>query len=391
MNVTSPLVWSRLYNVCMAISAQIKKVTKRAVKAPIPTVDFGVLGEPINRTHPFYFGFIATLGVLTAIVLMRALASVSQILVLILIALFLATGLNPAVEALRRKNLSRTWAVTIIFTLVIAFVIFFFLVVVPPVVSQGTQLINNAPQLLSDLTNNATIDKLNNQYGIIDTLQNKLKSVTSNGTLLISTFGGVIGVGKSVLSGFFSFLTVLVLTLYFITSLPQAINLGLSLVPASRRERVGRLTEAIIARVGSFVGSQVIIAMMASLFVLILSVLLGLPSPIAIAMIILVCGLIPLIGHFIGCSIVTIIALTQSVLLGVVAFIAYVVYVQIENYVVTPRIMKRTMAVPGAVTIIAALIGSSLLGLVGGLLAIPVAAAIILILDEVVIPRAQDS
>lgn len=375
----------------MAISGQIKKITKRAVKAPTLPADFGVLGEPINRTHPFYFGFIATLGVLTALVLMRALASVSQILVLIIIALFLATGLNPAVEALRRKNLSRTWAVTIIFTLVIAFVIFFVLVVVPPVVSQGTQLINNAPQLLTDLTNNATIDKLNDQYGIIDTLQTKLKSVTSNGTLLISTFGGVIGVGKSVLSGFFSFLTVLVLTLYFITSLPQATNLGLSLVPASRRERVGRLTEAIIGRVGSFVGSQIIIAIMASLFVLILSVLLGLPSPFAIAMIILVCGLIPLIGHFIGCSIVTIIALTQSVLLGVVAFIAYVVYVQIENYVFTPRIMKKTMAVPGAVTIIAALIGSSLLGLVGGLLAIPVAAAIILILDEVAIPRAQDS
>jgi predicted PurR-regulated permease PerM len=88
---------------------------------------------------------------------------------------------------------------------------------------------------------------------------------------------------------------------------------------------------------------------------------------------------------------VTIIALTQSVLIGVIAFISYVVYVQVENYVVTPRIMKKTMSVPGAVTIIAALIGSSLLGLIGGLLAVPVAAAIILILDEVVIPRAEAS
>jgi predicted PurR-regulated permease PerM len=278
-----------------------------------------------------------------------------------------------------------------IFTSVIAFVIFFALVVAPPVVSQGTQLINKAPQLLSDLSNNQLISKLNDQYGIIDTLQAKLKSVTSNGTLLISTFGGVLGVGKSILSGFFSFLTVLVLTLYFITSLPQAINLGLSLVPATRRERVGRLTQAIIGRVGSFVGSQIVIAIMASIFVLLLSFILGLPSPIAIAMIILVCGLIPLVGHFIGCSIVTAIALTQSVLIGLIAFVAYVVYVQVENYVVTPRIMKKTMSVPGAVTIIAALIGSSLLGLVGGLLAVPVAAAIILILDEVVIPRAQAS
>ena len=375
----------------MAIKERIKKVTKRAAKAAPTPADYGIAGVPINRSHPYYFGFVATLGALTAIVLMRALASVSQIFILILIALFLATGLNPAVEALRRRNMSRTTAVTIIFTSVIAFVIFFALVVVPPVISQGTQLINKAPTLLAELTNNATINKLNDQYGIIDTLQARLKSVTSDGTLLISAFGGVVGVGKSVLSGFFTFLTILVLTLYFITSLPQAVNLGLSLVPASRRERVGRLTNAIITRVGSFVGSQIVIAAMASVFVFTLSIVLGLPSPIAIGMIVFVCGLIPLIGHFLGSGIVTIIALTQSIAIGVIALVAYVVYVQVENYVVTPRIMKRTLAVPGAVTIISALIGSSLLGLVGGLLAVPVAASIILILDEVVIPRANNS
>jgi len=375
----------------MAIKERIKKVTKRAAKPAQSPADYGVAGVPINRSHPYYFGFVATLGALTAIVLMRALASVSQIFILILIALFLAMGLNPAVEALRRRKMSRVTAVTIIFTSVIAFVVFFALVVAPPVISQGTQLINKAPTLLADLTNNATINKLNDQYGIIDTLQSKLTSVTSDGTLLISAFGGVIGVGKSVLSGFFTFLTILVLTLYFITSLPQAVNLGLSLVPASRRARVGHLTNAIIARVGSFVGSQIVIAAMASVFVFVLSLVLGLPSPIAIGMIVFVCGLIPLVGHFLGSGIVTIIALTQSIAIGVIAFVAYVVYVQIENYVVTPRIMKRTLAVPGAVTIISALIGSSLLGLVGGLLAVPVAASIILILDEVVIPRANNS
>jgi len=373
----------------MAISTRIKKAATRAPKVEKAAADYGTMGAPINRAHPFYFGFIATLGALTAIVLMRALASVSQIFVLILIALFLAMGLNPAVEALRKRNLSRNAAVTVIFSSVILFVIFFALVVVPPVISQGTNLIQSGPQLLQDLMKNETISKLNTQYGLIDTLQERLKSVTSDGTLLISTFGGVIGVGKSVLSGFFTALTILVLTLYFITSLPQAVNLGLSLVPASRRDRVGLLTNAIIARVGSFVGSQILIAAMAAVFVTILATILGLPSPIAIGMFVLVAALIPLIGHFIGAGIFTLIALSQSLVIGIVAFVAYVVYVQIENYVVTPRIMKRTLSVPGAVTIIAALIGSSLLGLVGGLLAVPVAASIILILDEVVIPRAN--
>ena len=375
----------------MAITQRIKKAAARTPKTAKAPADYGILGEPINRSNPYYFGFIATLGALTAIVLMRALASVSQIFVLILVALFLATGLNPAVEALRKRNLSRSASVTVIFSSVILFVIFFALVVVPPVISQGTHLIENAPQLLRDLMKNETINQLNTQFGLIDTLQEKLKTITSDGTLLISTFGGVIGVGKSVLSGFFTALTILVLTLYFITSLPQAIDLGLSLVPASRRDRVGRLTHAVIARVGAFVGSQILIAAMAAVFVVILATVLGMPSPIAIGMIVLVAALIPLIGHFLGCAIVTLIALTQSVVIGAIAFIAYVVYVQIENYVVTPRIMKRTLSVPGAVTIISALIGSSLLGLVGGLLAVPVAASIILILDEVVIPRANNS
>jgi predicted PurR-regulated permease PerM len=373
----------------MATSKKISKAAAAVSKPKRKVSNFGVSGLPINKTQPFYFGFIATLGVLTAIVLLRALESVSQIFVLILVSLFLATGLNPAVEALRKRNLSRGSAVAVIFSSVILFVVFFAFVVVPPVVSQGTNLIQNAPELLDDLMKNRTINSLNDQIGIIDTLQSRLNSVTSDGTLLISTFGGVIGVGQTILSGFFTALTILVLTLYFITSLPQAISLGLSLVPATRRDRVGKLTDAVIERVGLFVGSQILIAAMAGIFVVLLSTVLSMPSPIAIGMIVFVVALIPLIGHFIGAGVVTLIALTQSPLIGLIAFVAYVLYVQIENYIVTPKIMKRTLSVPGSVTIVSALIGSSLLGLVGGLLAVPVAASIILILDEVVIPRAN--
>ena len=371
--------------------ALAKRIMKPRAKKEVAKTNYGVMGAPINRSHPFYFGFVATLGALSAIVLMRALGSVSQVFVLILIALFLATGLNPAVEAIRSRGVSRVTAVTIIFVSVIAFVIFFAWVVVPPVVSQGSQLINSLPSLLQDLKSNATINRLNEQFAIIDTLQAKLREFTEDGTLLVSTFGGVIGVGRSVISGTFSALTILVLTLYFITSLPQMVKLGVRLAPASRRDRVAKLTNAIVARVGSFVGAQIFIAFMAAIFVVVLGMLLGLPSPVAIAMVVFVCALVPLIGHFLGSAVVTIIALTVSIPVGVIALITYIVYVQIENYIVTPRIMKKTLEVPGAVTIVAALIGSSLLGLVGGLLAVPVAAAIILILDEVVYPRADNS
>ena len=351
--------------------------------------EFGIAGAPINRTNPFYFGFVAALGALTAIVLLRALASASQIFIIILLALYLAMGRNRAVEALRQRGLSRASAVGVIFVAVIAFVTFFIAVVIPPVVSQGSSLITSAPGLLRDLETHPLIADLNSQFGIIDTLQRQLSEVTSDGTLIISAFGGVVGVGKTVLSGAFTGITVLILTLYFIVGLPQATNFGLRFVPATRRDRVSRLTHAIIARVGSFVGSQIVIAFMAAIFVLILSFTLDLPSPFAIAMIVLVCGFIPLIGHYIGSTIVTMIALTQSLLYGVIAFVAYVIYVQIENYLVTPKIMKRALNVPGAVTIIAALLGTSLLGLIGGLLAVPIAASIILILEEVVFPQTE--
>jgi predicted PurR-regulated permease PerM len=369
----------------MAISDRIKRKPSKAVQKN----DFGVAGAPIDRTNPFYFGFIATLGALIAIVLMRALASTSQIFVLILVALFLATGLNPAVVAVQNRGMSRAKAVGVVFVGVFLFLGFFIAVVIPPVVSQGTNLINAAPGLLNDLKSNAALAELDKQFNIIQTLQSKLEMYTKDGSLIISTFGGVIGVGKSVISGTFTALTVLVLTLYFITSLPEAVNMSMRFVHASRRDRITRLTNAVISRIGAFVGSQIVIAFLAAIFVLLLSAVLGLPSPFAIAMIVLVCGLVPLIGHFLGCAVVTLIALTQSIAIGVIAFVLYVVYVQIENYIVTPKIMKRTLNVPGAVTIVSALIGSSLLGLIGGLLAVPVAASIILILDEVVFPRAD--
>lgn len=374
----------------MTISERMGERSSKKKAAALPP-NYGISGAPMDRAHPFYFGFVATLGALSAFVLLRALASASQVFVLILVALFLATGLNPAVEAIRRRGTSRTSAVAIIFVTVLIFVGLFLALVVPPLVQQTTNLIDIAPALLQDLKANPTIAELNKQYAFIDTLESKLASVTSNGTLIITAFGGVIGVGRTVLSGTFTGLTILVLTLYFITSLPEATKIGLRLVPASRRPRVALLVDAVIARVGAFVGSQILISFFAAIFITILSLVLGLPSPIAIGIIVFICGLVPLVGHFLGCAIVTLIAATQSVTIGLLAFVIYVLYVQIENYVVTPRIMKRTLALPGSVTIIAALIGTSLLGLVGGLLAVPVAASIILILEEVIFPRSEQN
>jgi predicted PurR-regulated permease PerM len=374
--------------------AKIRRVLKKVGVKPSKVQeiqDFGKKGAPLNTQHPFYFGFLAASGALVAIALLRALQSASQVFVLIIIALFLAMGLNPTVEALQSRKLSRSVAVSLVVFIAIAIIALFALVVIPPVASQGNDLLESAPQLLDSLRNNATINQLNNDYGFIDSLEKKFEEWISDGKIVTGAFGGVLGVGRTVLSGAFSALTVLVLTLYFLISLPSVTKIFYRLAPASRRARVSSIGDAIISRVGSFVGSQVLIAALAALFVFALALGIELPYAAALAMVILFVALIPLIGHFLGASIVVLVALTQSPGKALLALILYTAYVQIENFIITPRIMKRSLAIPGLVTIVAALLGTSLLGLVGGVLAVPIAAAILLIMDEVVFPKTDNA
>lgn len=359
---------------------------KKSASAP---EDFGKIGAPLNHSHPFYFGFVAASGAIIAITLLRAFASASQVFVLIVISLFFAMGLNPAVLFMERRGLSRAKAVTATVSLVIGFVGVFIWIAAPLIIDQVNALINNAPQLISDLKSNSTINELNINYGIVDTVQNRVEASIKDGKFVIGAFGGVIGVGKAVVSGAFSVLTILVLTLYFLASLPTLTKDAYRLVPASRRERVAKITDAIIFRVGAFVGGQITISFFASIFIFMLGFALDLPYKSALALVVFVCGLIPLIGHFIGMTIVTLIALTVSPLIAAIALASYIIYVQFENYILTPRVMKRALSIPALVTIIAALIGTSLLGLVGGILAVPIAAAVLLILDEVVYPKAD--
>ena len=372
------------------ISAKLSPLLRDKVSKKI-SEDFGKAGRPVNTSHPFYFGFMVTVGALLALTMLQALASASAVFILIIISIFLAAGLNPAVLFFQNRGLSRGASVSAVMGSVLLFVAAFIAVAVPPLIDQGNQLLDNAPQLIRDLNNNAFINDLNNKYGVIDSLQSNLDSVIKDGQFAITAFGGVLGVGKAVISSLVSTITILVLTLYFLASLPQVINIGLRFVPTSRRDRVSKLTNAIVSRIGSFVGGQAIIAALAALFILIMGLTIGMPYPGPLAMVVLICGFIPLVGHFIGMSIVTVVSLTDSLTTALIALGAYIVYVQIENYVITPKIMRKSLAIPGLVTIIAALLGASLLGLIGGLLAVPIAAAVLLILDEVVFPRADQS
>ncbi len=347
---------------------------------------FGKLGPPTSRGGPFRLGFIGALGVLTAYGVVLALASIKSVLILLLISGFLAVGLNPAVEFFIRRGVRRSRSVAIVLTVVLLGFAGFLFAIVPPIIEQTGTFVEEAPTLLQDLRGNSTVKDLDERFGIIREATAFVKSPD----LAAKTFGGVLGVGKVVFSAVFSAITVLTLTLYFMSSLPNMKGAAYRAVPRSRRARVGLLTDDILQRVGGYVAGALGIAAFAGVTSFIVLLLTDMPYPLALALVVTVTDLLPVIGATIGAVIVTAVAFTQDVQTGVIIAIFYLIYQQVENYVLYPKIMERSVDVSPAVTIVAVLVGGSLLGVVGALLAIPIAAAIQLILVEVVVPR-QDA
>ena len=351
------------------------------------TRPYGMPGKPLAR-GPFLFGLTAGLGLLTAWALAQALVSASSVIVLIVVAMFLAVGLNPVVEGLQRHRLPRRpyWrrlAISIVFFGVIAFFVLFGLAIVPPVADEVTAFVQAVPGYISELLANSTIKQLDADYQLLARLQDY---VTSGG--LGSTIaGGIVGAGAVVLNGIFSGFTLLVLTLYFLGSLSVIKEYFLSLVPASRRTRTRAMTNEILDGIGGYVAGNVLISVIAGLLTWAFLTIAGAEYALALALVVAVTDLIPLVGAMIGAVFVTGIGFLQSVPLGIACMVFFLVYQQVENYVIYPRVMKRSVDVTPAVTVIAALFGGTLLGIVGALLAIPAAAAIALIMREVVLPH----
>ena len=348
---------------------------------------YGKAGRPLNRQSPFYVGFFGAIGVLVAYGLWNMVGQLAPVITLLVVALFISLALNPLVEAMVRRDVRRPLAVATVFAGLVAVFVSLGLIVVPPVVQQAGLLADSAPRYLESLLNNRVIRDLDTHYQVADKLQAELQSRVTDGNFMSNVFGGVLGAGKAVLSGFFSFFTVLVLTLYFLSSLPRVKQAAYGMVPASRRRRVTSLSEEIMRRVGSYAIGQVAVAAINATASWIMMTIVGIPYAAVLAVAVGFLGLLPMVGATLGAALVCTVALFDEPRKAVIALIYYVVYQQIENYVVAPRIMQRTVSVPGAVTVVAALAGAALLGILGALLAIPVAAGLLLLYEEVLVPR----
>ena len=319
------------------------------------------------------------------LLLLYAAYLVRSVLMLVLISAFLAVGLDPAVRRLEKWGLKRGQAVAAIFLTATLLLGIFIATIVPSLVEQVTKFATDLPDYIQNIAeDNPRIQTWVEENNI----QDKLKEATEKAPSMIGgSFGSVLGIAGSIVSAIFNGITILVLTIYFVLSLSRIREGSLKLVPASKRDDAKKLADPILEKIGGYIAGQATVAALAGVLSLIFFFIIGLPYPIALALWVTIAALIPLVGATLGAIPAVIVAFFDSTGVGLATLVFYVVYQQVENYVIAPRIMNKAVDVSPAAVLLAALIGGSLLGFVGALMAIPAAASLKLIVQEVIQPK----
>ncbi len=348
--------------------------------------------------NSFRIGLFGGLGVLVALAIGNGLATLATILTYVGAALFLALGIDPAVSFLEKRKVPRPLAIVIVLALILGVFAGFIFAIVPVIADQVGNLLKQVPDLISGIGDAAAVqawftatlpwldyDKV--RQGVEDFFTSNLQEITS----------GVLNTVFTIASGMFGALIVLILTLYFVASLSGIKRSLYQLVPASKREKFIDISEQISDSVGRYVVGQISLGatngILTFLFLTVLGWILNdsIEYTALLAFIAFLFSLVPLVGTISGSVVITLFVFFFDGWPAVlIVAIWYLVYMQVEAYLLSPRIMNRAVKVPGVVVVIAALAGGTLLGLLGALVAIPVAASILLIVKQVVIPRQNE-
>jgi predicted PurR-regulated permease PerM len=198
---------------------------------------------------------------------------------------------------------------------------------------------------------------------------------------------GALGAGKEVLSVGTSVLIVIVLTVYFLAALPSIKRFFVQLVPATRRDRFGHLLDEVLAGVGGYLIGNLLTSLVAGLGTFLWAFAFGIPYPVLLGLFVALFDLVPVVGSTIAGVVVALVALSVSLPAAIATAAFYIGYRFFEDYLLVPRIMRHAVNVSPVVTVLAVVIGGALLGIVGALVAIPVAASIKLVLEQSVFPR----
>lgn len=377
----------------LAESNRLQRQLRDQLRQPAPAPDAPESDASTGRTwslaSPFYVGFTFALGALVAWLLVQNLTRLTSVLTFLLVALFLTLALEPIVQWLTRRGVIRGGAVFIVFLGLLAAVALVGALVVPPIAAQTAALIERAPDYLQGLASAPWVAELDGRYDIFERVTTEVERLVVDSATISRLFGGVLGAAGWLAGGLVGVFTSAILTLYLLATLPAAKDATFRLVPASKRARVRVIAEEIMRRVGGYALGQGAVATINATCSWIMMRILDIPYAEMLAVLVGLLGLIPMVGATLGAVVVALAALTISPTTSLIVIVYYVIYQQVENYVIVPNIMRRTVSVPGAVTVVAVLVGGTLLGVLGALIAIPVAAGLLLIYHEVLVPRQE--
>lgn len=345
----------------------------------------------IALSAPLRTAYLAGLGVILAVVTIEMLQRGSTVLVYIGLALFLALGLDPIVSFVERK-VPRGGAVAVVFLALLIIIGLVLWAIVPVIVEQITYLTTHFGSIVKSIVNSGfgqwVQEVFKGQFNVNELISNAQK-FAKDPSNIVSVGGGLLSVGAGIASGLSGTIIVLILTLYFLISLGSMKAAFVRCFPAFRREATAILTEDISRAVGRYVMGQASLAAINGILSFIMLSIVRAPFPALLAMIAFLFSLLPLVGTLSGSVIITIVSLFGGHVTAIIVGIYYLVYMQIEAYVLSPRIMNKAVSVPGALVVIAAAGGGALGGVLGALVAIPIAASILIIIQKVLFP-AQD-
>lgn len=349
------------------------------------------MSEPTNFRiqHAFQFGLLGGIGVLTAIALGNAAISLAGIITSIITALFITLGLEPLIQVIQKRVKKRSYAITLVVLGLLTLVATVALVILPPLVTQASSLLVQLPALLTDFLKLPWVQSADaNLGGAISSALNTTGAYLIDSKNWPNLLGGVVQVGISLFNGAIGAMTVFILTLYFMAALPGIKKVGISLVSQSKRDRVAGLVEKVIDSIGRYVMGQVLVASINASVVFTTMLIAGVEFSVVLAFVDFLLVLVPIIGAMAGWTIVVLVTLaSKSLMTAAIVAAVLAVYLQVEAYIIGPKIMTKTVNVPGSLIVVAALAGGSLLGVLGSLLAIPMAATLLLIIREVWVPR----
>ncbi len=325
------------------------------------------------------------LMVVATIIILLAVQRASHALVLIFAAFFLALALNAPVNWVSvhlpgKRRGSRALATSLSFFIVIALLGGFIASIVPPLVRQTESFVTAAPHLVSDFKNqDGGVGKIVNRYH----LQGQVNTISSQLSERFKHIGGsAFATFQKIGTSVFALLTILVLTFMMLVEGPDILSFFRELLPKKKQKLADRLSLDMYRVIKGFVNGQVTLAAIAALLIFPALIFLHISYPVALLVIIFICGLIPMVGHTIGAIIVTLVALSQSLSAAVIILIYYILYQQLENYLVQPRIQANSTNMSPLLVFLSVVVGVSFGGLFGGLIAIPVAGCLRIVVLE---------